>query len=77
MIKSLNEAIQSSKGEYIIRMDADDISLPNRIKLQYKFLTSNALDICGGHCLLIDCKQNKWIKCFSIKSRYVHFVIII
>lgn len=56
LTKSLNDAIQSSKGKYIIRMDADDISLPDRIKLQYKFLINNALDICGGHYLFIDDK---------------------
>ena len=54
LVKSLNDAIQSSKGEYIVRMDADDISLPDRIKSQYKFLINNALDICGGHYLFID-----------------------
>jgi len=32
--KSLNKGIQYCSGEYIARMDADDISLPNRFKLQ-------------------------------------------
>ncbi|MBF4102031.1 glycosyltransferase family 2 protein [Mannheimia haemolytica] len=31
MIYSLNKAINLSSGEYIARMDADDISLPTRL----------------------------------------------
>jgi glycosyltransferase involved in cell wall biosynthesis len=38
---SLNKAIRISKGEYIIRMDADDISLNNRIEVQVKFMDNN------------------------------------
>lgn len=34
LTKSLNKAIQEAKGEYIARMDADDISLPERLKAQ-------------------------------------------
>jgi len=34
----LNEGIQHCKGNYIARMDADDISLPNRFELQVAFL---------------------------------------
>ena len=33
-IESLNRGIQASKGEYIARMDADDIMLPQRLKTQ-------------------------------------------
>jgi len=34
LTKSLNKAIREAKGEYIARMDADDISLPERLKTQ-------------------------------------------
>jgi len=54
LIRSLNRAIDVSKGKYIARMDADDVSLPNRLEEQSKFLQKNNLDLCGGHCLLID-----------------------
>ena len=36
--KALNNGINESKGKYIARMDADDISMPERLKLQYEFL---------------------------------------
>ena len=35
---SLNIGIKSAKGNYIARMDADDISLPHRIKNQMNYL---------------------------------------
>jgi hypothetical protein len=39
--KSLNELISRSKGKYIARMDADDISLPERFEKQVQYLESN------------------------------------
>lgn len=37
LTKSLNKGIQLSQGEYIARMDADDVSLPERLEKQVKF----------------------------------------
>ncbi len=36
--KSLNDGIKIAKGRYIARMDADDISLPERLEKQVKFM---------------------------------------
>lgn len=41
LIKTLNKGIELCNGEYIARMDADDISLPERIEKQVKFLEEN------------------------------------
>lgn len=38
LTKSLNKGLKLAKGEYIARHDADDVSLPNRFKLQTRFL---------------------------------------
>jgi len=38
LAKSLNRAIDFSKGQYIFRMDTDDIALPNRFSEQIKIL---------------------------------------
>lgn len=38
---SLNYGLDRSNGEYIARMDADDISLPHRFVMQVKFLDEN------------------------------------
>ncbi len=42
LTKSLNIGIKEAKTKYIARMDADDISLPERLKLQYQFLEKNS-----------------------------------
>lgn len=41
LIATLNIGLELCKGEYIIRMDSDDISLPNRIAHQIRFLEEN------------------------------------
>lgn len=48
IVATLNEGILISEGEYIMRMDADDISLPRRIEMQLNFLKQNNLDIIGS-----------------------------
>lgn len=44
LTKSLNKAIKIAQGKYIARQDADDISLPQRLKKQIEFL-ENHLEI--------------------------------
>lgn len=41
LTKSLNKAIKLSRGKYIARMDADDISNKDRFELQVKYLEGN------------------------------------
>lgn len=41
LAKSLNNCLAIAKGEYIARMDADDISLPKRLEEQITFLDSH------------------------------------
>lgn len=41
LIYNLNLALSLAKGKYIIRMDADDISLPTRIEEQVSFMETN------------------------------------
>lgn len=41
LAKSLNKALMLSNGKYIARMDADDISYPNRLEKQLEYLESN------------------------------------
>lgn len=55
LTKSLNEAIEYSRGEYIARMDADDISLPKRFEKQVKLLDSDQdIVMCGSWAEFID-----------------------
>jgi glycosyltransferase involved in cell wall biosynthesis len=49
IIAALNRGLEESKGEYIARMDSDDISLPNRLDLQVSFMEKNKnIGISGG-----------------------------
>jgi len=41
LVKTLNKGIKVATGKYIVRMDADDISLPERIKKQVVFMESH------------------------------------
>ncbi len=41
LTKSLNKALQHCQGKYIARMDADDISLPQRFEQQYEYMESH------------------------------------
>lgn len=38
LTKSLNIALEAATGKYIFRMDADDVSLPDRFKEQIKYM---------------------------------------
>lgn len=51
---SLNRAIGLAKGEYIARMDADDISERDRLACQMKYLISHNLDLIGCNIRTID-----------------------
>lgn len=53
--KSLNIGLSKAKGRYIARMDADDISMPQRLEKQIRFLMKNrSVDLCGTFATLID-----------------------
>ena len=51
---AVNDAIKMAKGDYIAHMDADDVSLPNRLELQMKLFKSKEVSVVGGHTVSID-----------------------
>lgn len=51
---SLNKGIHLAKGKYIARMDADDISFPNRIIKEVEYLQHNDFDMVVTNRIDID-----------------------
>jgi glycosyltransferase involved in cell wall biosynthesis len=55
LTQSLNKGIKHAEGKYIARQDADDISLPDRLKKQFDFLEKNKnIILCGTNAVFID-----------------------
>ena len=72
LTKSLNKGIKLCSGDYIARMDADDLSSPDRFKLQIKFLESHKeIDVLGGAILEFDEKGNHFIKSFPLDMKTI------
>ncbi len=47
--KSLNIGFKSARGKYIARMDADDVSVPERLEKQYKYMEKHPdVIVCGS-----------------------------
>lgn len=63
LIYTLNEGISLSKGEWIARMDADDLAHPSRLELQIQYAKEHNLDIVGSAAIYFGAK--------SYKARYV------
>ncbi len=52
LTRSLNILIDKSNGKYIARQDADDISHPERIKIQIDEIEKNNLDFCSSRAFV-------------------------
>jgi len=58
--KTLNKGLKQAKGKYIARMDADDISLPNRFEVQYNYLEKHLeIFLVGSSAIVIDENGNR------------------
>ncbi|SIO17831.1 glycosyltransferase EpsE [Carnobacterium alterfunditum] len=84
---SLNRCIDISKGEYIARMDADDVSYKNRLEKQISYLESHPeCALVGSQVFLFNdngiwgvrkAKSDPLKKDFLFGSQFVHPTIII
>lgn len=55
LIATLNRGLEEARGEYVARMDADDVSLPGRLEAQVSFLDQNpGVGVVGTAVQLID-----------------------
>lgn len=73
LVKSLNRALKEARGEYIVRMDADDISDNQRIEKQLRYVIKHNIDILGGGIEVID-EKNKVIKPFTSQINGVNTI---
>ena len=54
---TLNEALAQARGEFVARMDCDDVSLPDRFEKQLAYMRADPRLVCaGGQFELIDDK---------------------
>lgn len=59
--ESLNEGLRQARGEYIARMDGDDISLPKRIEKQVEFMeNNNDILLCGVQVEVFGSEKWDW-----------------
>jgi len=56
---NLTQGVKKARGNWILRMDADDISVPNRIERLFAFIEQNPdIDVLGSYATDIDEKGN-------------------
>lgn len=77
IVKTLNNMVLLANGKYIARMDADDISLPERIEKQVKFLEENPdIAFCGTNAVIIDENGRKIGKsCHPLACKEIRFFL--
>ncbi|MFW6383201.1 MAG: glycosyltransferase family 2 protein, partial [Nanoarchaeota archaeon] len=51
---SLNNGLEKCSGDYIARMDSDDVSLPKRLEKQVEVLENGKADVVGTNIYFID-----------------------
>lgn len=76
LVNTLNKGIELALGEYIVRMDCDDLSMKNRLSAQVSFMDNNkTIGVSGSYYyLLLDGKKaltdfplkEEEMKCFMI-----------
>lgn len=60
LVATLNEGLGRAKGEFVARMDADDIAIPDRFSKQLDFLEASGYDICGASVQCFDQSEHLW-----------------
>lgn len=86
---TLNESIQMSNGEFIARMDQDDVSHPNRLAVQCEFMQSHTevvvlgsavqfMDVAGDAiCTYIPPKTDEILRRLFPDSPFIHPSVMI
>jgi len=70
LVAALNRGIDLATGEFIARMDADDISLPSRIEEQVAFLQEHP-EVAGVSCFIERFDDNRTLPPWEVDRRTV------
>jgi len=60
-IRNLNKGLKIARGKYIARMDADDVSLPERLQIQHDFLEKHKEIFLAGSSMIALSEKNEEI----------------
>lgn len=61
LTQSLNKGMEVAEGEYIARMDADDIAVSSRFEKQVRLLDSRPdIGVCGSNIRFFDCADYEY-----------------
>ena len=71
---SMNKLINSAKGDFIAIMDSDDISHPDRLKIQMNYIFEK-FDVCGTSAITFGENENKIIPILE-KNKDIRFMMI-
>jgi len=74
LVATLNEGIDLARGQWIARMDADDIALPNRFERQMAHLLQTGADLCGGAVRCFGNRKVVWRYPMSHEGCEVHLL---
>lgn len=71
--KTLNRALSEAKGDYIARMDGDDISTPNRLEVLMGYLKKHKdISLVGSYLIGIDEKSEQFNhKKYPLSNKYI------
>lgn len=81
LMRSLNAGISMAKGSYIARMDADDISFPDRFEKEIRFIESYNYDMVSAYRVDIDESGKEISKTTHLKNiperhlPYTNFIV--
>jgi len=76
LVYSLIEGINQARGEFIARMDADDVSLPKRFERQMEYMIKNNLDVCGSFIQFLRKGIKERIIAFPIKHNDIKYTLL-
>lgn len=69
LVGSLNIGLKNAVGEFIARMDADDIATRDRLEKQFEFLKIKNYDLVGCNAIKID-EDGKEIGCLNVPTAF-------